>query len=83
MEGVVHAPFTIVGVLEPSGTPNDRAIFINIEGFYLLDGHAKPVQTIDPYEQIHDRVNLTAMKEAKESDQDVDTLVHAELVRGE
>ncbi|MEM8681373.1 MAG: ABC transporter permease, partial [Planctomycetota bacterium] len=51
VEGKVHAPFTIVGVLEPTGTPNDRAIFINIEGFYLLDGHAKPVVTVDPYEQ--------------------------------
>jgi putative ABC transport system permease protein len=33
--------FTVVGVLEPTGTPNDRAIFVNIEGFYLLDNHAK------------------------------------------
>ncbi len=24
----------MVGVLEPTGTPNDRAIFVNIEGFY-------------------------------------------------
>jgi len=37
----VHDPFTVVGVLKPSGTPNDRALFVNIEGFYLLDGHAK------------------------------------------
>jgi len=28
--------FTVVGVLEPTGTPNDRAIFVNIEGFYEL-----------------------------------------------
>jgi len=34
-------PFTIVGILEPSGTPNDRAVFINMEGFYLMSGHAK------------------------------------------
>ena len=34
-----HEPFTIVGVLEPTGTPNDRAIFVNIEGFYRQAGH--------------------------------------------
>ncbi len=28
--------FTVVGILEPTGTPNDRAIFVNIEGFYQL-----------------------------------------------
>ena len=33
-------PFEVVGVLEPTGTPNDRAIFINMEGFFLMSGHA-------------------------------------------
>ena len=34
--------FTIVGILAPTGTPNDRALFINIEGFYQIheEGHA-------------------------------------------
>jgi putative ABC transport system permease protein len=36
-----HDAFTVVGVLKPTGTPNDRALFINMEGFYLLRGHAK------------------------------------------
>ncbi|MEX0936259.1 MAG: FtsX-like permease family protein [Pirellulales bacterium] len=40
-EGHKHDAFKVVGVLEPTGTPNDRALFINIEGFYLLEGHAK------------------------------------------
>ena len=30
----------IVGVLKPTGTADDRALFMNIEGFYLLPGHA-------------------------------------------
>ncbi len=42
-QGHKHDAFTIVGILEPTGTPNDRALFINMEGFYLLDNHAKPV----------------------------------------
>ncbi len=33
--------FTIVGILQPTGTPNDRAAFINLEGFYLLENHAR------------------------------------------
>lgn len=34
--------FTVVGILEASGTPNDRGAFVNIEGFYLLEGHIAP-----------------------------------------
>jgi len=34
--------FQVVGILEPTGTPNDRGAFINIEGFYLLEGHVAP-----------------------------------------
>jgi putative ABC transport system permease protein len=42
--GGAHAStFTVVGILKPSGTPNDRAVFINMEGFYLMEGHAAPV----------------------------------------
>jgi putative ABC transport system permease protein len=37
--------FVIVGVLDPTGTPNDRAAFVNLEGFFLMDGHAR---AIDP-----------------------------------
>jgi putative ABC transport system permease protein len=36
-----HDPFTILGVLDPTGTPNDRGLFINMEGFYLIPEHAK------------------------------------------
>ena len=36
--------FIVVGILEPSGTPNDRAVFVNVEGFFLINDHAKPVE---------------------------------------
>ncbi len=43
-EGMGHGrKFTVVGILAPSGTPNDRAAFVNMEGFYLMEGHAKPL----------------------------------------
>jgi len=32
-------PFTIVGILEPTGTPIDRAIFLNLEGFFRCKSH--------------------------------------------
>lgn len=34
--------FRVVGILKPTGTPNDRGAFVNIEGFYLLEGHVAP-----------------------------------------
>jgi putative ABC transport system permease protein len=36
--------FKVVGILAPTGTPNDRAAFVNMEGFYLMQGHAKPIE---------------------------------------
>ena len=43
-EGDSHGQmFTVVGILAPTGTPNDRAVFINMEGFYLMEDHAKPL----------------------------------------
>lgn len=35
-----HHPFTVVGIFAPTGTPNDRAIFLNIEGFWRMHEHA-------------------------------------------
>lgn len=47
-EGKGHGQaFTVVGVLAPTGTPNDRAAFVNLEGFYLLENHAKPISDED------------------------------------
>ena len=32
--------FTIVGVLDKTGLPYDRAAYVNLEGFYLMEDHA-------------------------------------------
>jgi len=34
--GREHEPFKVVGILAPTGTPNDRALFVNVEGFYEM-----------------------------------------------
>jgi putative ABC transport system permease protein len=40
--GSPHAEkWTVVGILKPSGTPNDRAIFINLDSFYEIKDHRR------------------------------------------
>ena len=36
--------FHIVGILEQTGTPHDRVLFVNMDGFFLIEGHDKPVE---------------------------------------
>jgi putative ABC transport system permease protein len=31
--------FTVVGILAPTGTPNDQAFFVNLEGFFIMNKH--------------------------------------------
>lgn len=49
-DGDKHEEFKIVGILEPTGTANDRALFANMEGFYLLKGHAATPREDAPVE---------------------------------
>lgn len=34
--------FTVAGVLQATGTPNDKSVFVHLDGFYLIQGHDKP-----------------------------------------
>ena len=43
----LHEPFKIVGILNHTGSPNDRAVFVNLEGFYKQHEHATTSETID------------------------------------
>ena len=46
--GHVHdEKFTVVAVLAPTGTANDRTVFLNLDGFYAIAGHEKPVEEIE------------------------------------
>jgi putative ABC transport system permease protein len=47
-DGPVHDPFTVAGILARTGTPVDRGVYVNMEGFYLQEGHAKPVEGLEP-----------------------------------
>ncbi|MDO5566190.1 MAG: ABC transporter permease [Planctomycetia bacterium] len=39
----LHDPFEVVGILDHTGSPNDRAVFVNLEGFY--DQHSEQTGT--------------------------------------
>lgn len=40
-EGKKHDEFEIVGVLAPSGTPQDRAVFVDMDGFNSIADHIR------------------------------------------
>jgi hypothetical protein len=70
--GKLHSEesFKVVGILKSTGTANDRAVFVNMEGFYLLEGHAKPVEGSEsvggssrPHRSSHGRPLLMAQRE--------------------
>jgi putative ABC transport system permease protein len=43
-DGHVHdEKFEVVGVLAPTGTPNDKTVFVHLAGFYSISGHDKPL----------------------------------------
>jgi len=42
--GHVHnEEFEVVGLLAPTGTPHDKVVYVNLEGFYQIQGHDKPL----------------------------------------
>ncbi len=43
-DGLEHDPFIVMGILARTDTPVDRGVYVNMEGFYLQEGHAKPVE---------------------------------------
>ncbi|HEY3392409.1 MAG TPA: FtsX-like permease family protein [Lacipirellulaceae bacterium] len=65
-DGHKHEGFKVVGILKPTGTANDRAVFINIEGFYLLEGHAS---TPDEEEQAANEESTDDGQVAQSSEQ--------------
>ncbi len=46
-EDVHDEKFTVVAVLAPTATANDRTVFLNLDGFYAIDGHQKPIDEIE------------------------------------
>jgi putative ABC transport system permease protein len=55
--GPEHRPFTVAGVLAPTGTPMDRALFVNMEGFFHLEGHTRPAAAAQPHEPVESEMH--------------------------
>jgi putative ABC transport system permease protein len=48
--------FTVVGILKATGTPNDKTVFVTLEGFFGLADHGKPFdEAIARLEDFYDR----------------------------
>jgi putative ABC transport system permease protein len=71
-EGHKHDGFKVVGILKPTGTANDRAVFINIEGFYRLEGHALAESESDAG-QAEPKADEHAADEQKHADEEKST----------
>ena len=41
---VHHEEFEVVGLLAPTGTPHDKTVYVNLKGFYQIQGHDKPLK---------------------------------------
>lgn len=44
--------FVVTGILKATGRPEDRAVFVNMEGFFLMNDHANVLMNRDEIEQI-------------------------------
>jgi putative ABC transport system permease protein len=64
--------FHVVGILRPTGTPNDRAVFVNMEGFYLMEGHALEVDFEDDGAEATQKTSTGVEKEGAGSQQPQD-----------
>ncbi len=62
-----HDPFKIVGILAPTGTPNDRAIFVNMEGFFRCPAHNREQTTSDDILREQDDKSTTDADTAEET----------------
>lgn len=44
LQDIHKEKFEVAGILKSTGTPIDRAVFIHLNGFFLIPGHLKPIE---------------------------------------
>lgn len=70
-EGHAHeSDFVIVGILKRNGSPNDRGVFINIEGFFLMDGHSKSLEETEAETEAEEALGQANTTETVDGDKD-------------
>lgn len=52
--------FTVVGILAPTGTPNDNGVYIHVDGFYQIAGHEKPADEAAKKKQAYQEADAGA-----------------------
>lgn len=67
-EGHVHdEEFEVVGLLAPTGTPHDKTVYVNLAGFYQIQGHDKPLDlAIKQHRKFFNEPELSDEELAKE-----------------
>ena len=70
----IHAEgFTVVGILKGTRTPHDRAVFLNMEGFFLMEDHSKPIDDeAPPADEDFDIANVDPFAEDTDDEQGTD-----------
>jgi putative ABC transport system permease protein len=58
LDDIHDEKFTVAGVLEPTGTPIDRAVFIHFDGFYEIPGHEKSKREAEAQEKAREEGTL-------------------------
>ena len=59
--------FTVVGLIAPTGTPHDKTVYVNMQGFYQIQGHDKPLdEAIKREREFYGHPALTAEQMAAE-----------------
>lgn len=66
--GSEHEPFRVVGILAPTGTPNDRVLFVNIAGFEQMHAGQSEDEEEDEDHAAHAKAAPAGKKEAHASD---------------
>jgi len=80
-DGPEHDPFIVVGIVAATDTPIDRGVFVNMEGFYLQEGHAKPLDEEEELALLQEEAavseDIASRDTASEDSEDVDRGVAA------
>lgn len=73
--------FTVIGVMKKTHTPNDKSVFIPLEGFYGIAEHGKPFdQAVKRLEEFFGKTYTDKEKEALRADPDTRKEVTAILI---
>ena len=78
-----HDPFKIVGILNPTGTPNDGAIFVNVNGFQCMHDVAEGEEHDHDHAHAHKPTKYSAILVMTKREEAGIEMTGEDLVSGE